>query len=60
MAVIFCAGGGTITCMCKGGNNFSAFLSNEPLNLPILCGIPSQNDTFSPGLWFDQCSDQVR
>ena len=60
MAVIFCAGGGAITCMCKGGNNFSAFLSNEPLNLPILCGIPSQNETFSPGLWFDQCSDQVR
>jgi hypothetical protein len=60
MAVIFCAGGGAITCMCKGGNNFSAFLSNEPLNLPILCGIPSQDETFSPGLWFDQCSDQVR
>jgi hypothetical protein len=60
MAVTFCAGGGAITCMCKGGNNFSARLSNEPLNLPILCGIPSQNETFTPGLWFDQCSDQVR
>lgn len=60
MAVIFCAGGGTITCMCAGGNDFSAILSNEPLNLPILCGIPSQNETFSPGLWLDQCSDQLR
>ena len=60
MAVIFCAGGGAITCMCAGGNDYSACLSSEPLNLPILCGIPSQGETFSPGLWFDQCSDQLR
>jgi len=60
MAVTFCAGGGAITCMCSGGGGYSAILGNEPLNLPILCGIPDQSETFSPGLWFDQCSDQVR
>ena len=58
MAVIFCKG--AFTCMCRGGGANAACLSNEPLNLPILCGIPSQNETFSPGLWFDQCTDRLR
>ena len=58
MAVIFC--NGSFTCMCRGSGANAACLSNEPLNLPILCGIPSQNETFSPGLWFDQCTDRVR
>lgn len=58
MAVIFC--NGAFTCMCRGSGANAACLSNEPLNLPILCGIPSQQETFSPGLWFDQCTDRVR
>ena len=58
MAVIFC--NGAFTCMCRGSGANAACLRNEPLNLPILCGIPSQNQTFSPGLWFDQCTDRVR
>ena len=58
MAVIFC--NGAFTCMCRGSGANAACLSREPLNLPILCGIPSQNETFSPGLWFDQCTDRLR